>query len=186
MSHNPNAVKSCPCGHSFDTGHKQADGAGLQSRVMAAAGKRMKEFQGGKMAKYAKGTGTTGFTPATVKAAEVGGWAIVMADRDALRSTPLAAAVASCVSEDSSGNLEELRVRYRQAFYDLLMCVSPRKPDLGVRVLMRMAEMLAAKSGISFAEAFQRTYHAAEIRTERKLAAMRSCRIEPDQRGGQE
>ena len=70
-------------------------------------------------------------------------------------------------TEDSSGGLEEQRLRYRQAFYDLLMRVSPRKPDLGVRALMRMAERLAAESGISFAEACDRTYHAAEIRTER-------------------
>ena len=88
--------------------------------------------------------------------------------------------VASCVSEDSLGNLGELRVRYRQAFYELLMRVSPRKVDLGVRALMRTAETLAAESEISFAEAYDRTYRAAEIRTERKLATMRSCRIEPE------
>ena len=185
MSHNSNAVKSCPCGHSFDTSDNgqtaRACGKSNGSRAQA----NDKEFQGGKMAKYVQGAETSGFTPGTVKAAEVGGRAIVMANRDALRSTLLAAPVASCVSEDSLGNLGELRVQYRRAFYDLLMRVSPHKPDLGVRALMRTAETLAAESGISFAEACDRTYHAAEIRTERKLAKMRSCRIEPDQRGGQ-
>jgi hypothetical protein len=74
---------------------------------------------------------------------------------------------------------EAVRRAYERKFYDLLMRVFPSRPEVGVRALMRKAEALAAEAHLSLEAAYERTYRAAEIRTEKKLALMRSCLRQP-------
>ena len=73
-------------------------------------------------------------------------------------------------------------------YHELLLRVRPRKPDLGVRLLLEKALRLEQAEGLPLAAALQRVYQECERRVERMLevAARHGCSLAraPARKGG--
>ena len=71
--------------------------------------------------------------------------------------------------------VESVRRTYEKKFYHLLMRVQPKKPELGVRVLMKKVEDLTRTTSLSFEQACARVYQEVSQRVERRLKLLESC-----------
>lgn len=99
---------------------------------------------------------------------------------------PVARILILNMKDSLESTLTPLEQSYWDQFLALFNQVNPQKPEVGCRVMIERARVMAAARNIPLSEALETLYNQARQRTERRMQLLGQCRLERSATDGAE